>query len=467
MIFMKKEVKENPGSAKMESIISLCKRRGFIFQGSEIYGGLAGTWDYGPHGLTLKNNIQKLWWKRFVDDREDMYGIDSAILMHPKVWEASGHTGAGFTDPLVEDKKTRKRYRADTLLEEHGVNPAGMDINKMSAALREHGIKSPDGNELSEVRKFNMMFETKVGSIEGDDMTVYLRPETAQGMFVNYKNILDTFHPKLPFGIAQVGRCFRNEIAPREFLFRVRELEIMEFEYFIRENEWKESFESWRVEMHAWFDDLGFGKGDVKEMEIAPEDLAHYSRRTMDFYFNFPTGFKELTGLAYRTDHDLKGHIKSSGVDLTYFDEESKTRFIPHVIEPTFGLGRHVFAVLSSAYVEDEMGGEKRIYLKFPPSVAPVKVAVFPLLKNKPELVKKAREIYATLKKEFNSVEFDDNGNIGKRYRRQDEIGTPFCITIDFDTIEKASGVTVRDRDTGKQERISEKELVEYLSLKI
>ena len=451
----------------MEALVALCKRRGFVFQGSEIYGGLAGTWDYGPLGVALKKNIEKLWWSRFVDGREDMYGIDSAILMHPKVWEASGHTGAGFTDPLVEDTKTKKRYRADHLLEEHGVNPAGMDIGAMSAALKEHKIKSPDGNELSGVRKFNMMFETKVGSIEGDDMTVYLRPETAQGMFVNFKNILDTFHPKLPFGIAQIGRSFRNEIAPREFLFRVRELEIMEFEYFIREKDWDERFEYWRKEMHAWFADLGFKKEDVQEVEIAPADLAHYSKRTMDFYFRFPSGFKEIAGLAYRTDHDLKGHTISSSVDLSYFDEEAKERFIPHVLEPTFGLGRHVFGVLSAAYDEDELGGEKRMVLRLPPALAPYSVAVFPLLKNKPELVKKAREIYQMLKKPIPATAFDDNGNIGKRYRRQDEIGTPFCVTVDFDTIEKGAGVTVRDRDTGKQERVGEKELVDYLSKKV
>ena len=451
----------------MDAIISLAKRRGFIFQGSEIYGGLAGTWDYGPLGVALKKNIEKLWWQRFVDGRDDMYGIDSAILMHPRVWQASGHTGAGFTDPLVEDKKTRKRYRADHLLEEKGVNPVGMSIEQMSAALKEHKIKSPDGNELSDVRKFNMMFETKVGSIEGDDMTIYLRPETAQGMFVNFKNILDTFHPKLPFGIAQIGRSFRNEIAPREFLFRVRELEIMEFEYFIRENDWSDSFEYWRKEMHAWFGDLGFKAEDVKEVEVPAEDRAHYSKRTMDFYFNFPTGFKELSGIAYRTDHDLKGHTAASGVDLSYFDEEAKARFIPHVIEPTFGLGRHVFAVLKSAFCEDELGGEKRNFLKLPPALAPYKVAVFPLLRNKPQLVEKAQEIYKMIKKAIPSATFDDNGNIGKRYRRQDEIGTPFCVTIDFDTIEKGAGVTVRDRDSGKQERVKEEELAGYVANQI
>jgi glycyl-tRNA synthetase len=455
----------------MEVLVALCKRRGFVFQGSEIYGGLAGTWDYGPLGVALKKNIEAAWWKRFVDDRDDMYGIDSAILMHPKVWEASGHTGAGFTDPLVEDKKTRKRYRADHILEDNGINPAGMSVDQMSAAIAEKKLKSPDGNELSGVRKFNMMFQTAVGSVDGGDMNIFLRPETAQGMFVNFKNVIDTFHPKLPFGIAQIGKSFRNEIAPRDYLFRVRELEIMEFEYFLEEKTWTEQFEYWRKQMHEWFHDLGFSADMIKEVEVPVEDRAHYSKRTMDFNFSFPFGSKELAGLAYRTDHDLKGHTAASGVDLTYYDEAAKQRFIPHVIEPTFGLGRHILAVLSAAYSEDELGGEKRVFLKLPPRLAPFKVAVFPLLKNKPALVEKALQIFKTLRQSIPAVTFDDNGNIGKRYRRQDEIGTPFCVTVDFDTIEKdlptGGGVTVRNRDTGTQERVSEKDLLSYLVQKI
>src|SRR3989338_853826 len=432
----------------MERIVALSKRRGFIYRGSEIYGGLAGTWDYGPLGLALKKNIENLWWRFFVESREDMYGIDTAILMNPKVWEASGHVG-GFHDPLVEDKKTKKRYRADHLLEAAGVNPSGMSLSDMGAKIQELKLRSPDGNELSSPQQFNMMFKTSVGSIEGEDTAVYLRPETAQGMFVNFKNIIDSFHPKLPFGIAQIGRNFRNEIAPRDFIFRVRELEIMEFEYFVKGEEWKEHYEHWLEAMRAWFSSLGFDKGDIKEVEIPDGERAHYSARTVDFHFRFPHKFDEIAGFAYRTDYDLQNHIRHSGADLSYLDPSTNEKSVPHVLEPTFGLGRHVMAVLTKAYTEDELGGEKRIVLKSPPKLAPVKAAVFPLLKNKPELVAKAREVFGMLKQEFGAVMFDDNGNIGKRYRRQDEIGTPFCITIDFDTIEKEQAVTVRDRDTG------------------
>ena len=444
-------------SASMDKIVALTKRRGFIYQGSEIYGGLAGTWDYGPLGLALKKNIENLWWRMFVESRDDMYGIDSAILMNPRVWEASGHVG-GFNDPLVSDVKTKKRYRADHLLEENGVDPTGLSLDSMAALIKEKGIKSPDGNELTAPQQFNMMFKTSVGSVDGSDTTVYMRPETAQGMFVNFKNIIDSYHPKLPFGIAQIGRNFRNEIAPRDFIFRVRELEIMEFEYFIEEKEWAERFEYWRKGMHEWFSRLGFDDADVREVEIPDGERAHYSKRTVDFHFKFPHKFDEIGGLAYRTDFDLKNHIEHSGADLHYLTPDG-ARFVPHVLEPTFGLGRHVLAVLTKAYTEDELGGETRVFLKFPPHLAPVKAAVFPLLKNKPELVAKARDVYENLKKEIPQIQWDDNGNIGKRYRRQDEIGTPFCITIDFDTLgesgeEKKDTVTLRDRDTGEQRRV-------------
>ncbi len=458
----------------MEHIISLCKRRGFIYQGSEIYGGLAGTWDYGHLGLALKNNVKNLWWKRFVLDREDMYGTDAAILMNQNVWKASGHV-AGFADPLVEDKKTKKRYRADHLLEEAGVDVRGMTIAQMSEAIKEKKIKSPEGNELGEVRQFNMMFKTHVGALEDDSSVSYLRPETAQGMFVNFKNVVDTFHPKMPFGLAQIGKAFRNEIAPRDFTFRTREFEQMEIEYFVHPSQWEEMFEHFRTQVHAFTNDVGLNAGHVHELEIAPADLAHYSKRTIDFEFDFPFGKKELYGLAYRTDFDLRAHSSTSNVDLSYFDEESKERYTPHCIEPSFGLDRTVLAILSDAYTEDEMGSEgedgkkeKRVYLKLSPKVAPVKVAVFPLLKNKPQLIEKAREIYSMLRKEIGGgVMFDDNGNIGKRYRRQDEIGTPFCVTVDFETIEKEAGVTVRDRDTGKQERIAIADIAEYLKKRI
>ncbi len=454
----------------MEKIVSLCKRRGFVFQGSEIYGGLAGTWDYGPLGLALKKNIENAWWRFFVDSRDDMYGIDSAILMNPNVWEASGHT-ATFNDPLVEDKKTKKRYRADHILEEAGIDPADMTLGRMGEILAEKKIKSPDGNELTPPQQFNLMFKTSVGSVDGGEMPVYLRPETAQGMFVNFKNIVDSYHPKLPFGMAQIGRSFRNEIAPRDFIFRVRELEIMEFEYFIEENTWQEQFEYWRGRCHTWFKSLGFAEGDIKEVEVGEGDRAHYSKRTMDFYFKYPIGYKEIGGLAYRTDFDLKNHIGHSGIDLSYLDSVTNERFVPHVLEPTFGLGRHLLAVMVNAYTEDELGGETRVVLKFPPHLAPIKAAVFPLLKNKPELVARAREIYTSLKKEIPQILWDDNGNVGKRYRRQDEIGTPFCITTDFDTLgetaEMKDTVTVRDRDTGQQERVAVSELAGFLKKRI
>lgn len=442
----------------MEKIISLSKRRGFVYPGSEIYGGLAGTFDYGPLGVALKKNIENVWWNRFVERRDDMFGIDSAILMNPKVWEASGHTTT-FNDPLVTDVKTKKRYRADHVLEEAGVDPTGMTLKEMGEAIIVNGLTSPEGNAFSEPQQFNMMFKTAVGSIDGTDTTVYLRPETAQGMFVNFKNVLDSLHPKLPFGLAQIGSAFRNEIAPREFLFRVRELEIMEFEYFLAEKEWEQAFEMWRSEMHAWFAELGFTAEEIREVEVDEHDRAHYSKRTLDFYFKYPSGYKEIGGIAYRTDFDLKNHIEKSGVDLSYLDPETNQKFVPHVIEPTFGLGRHVLASLVSAYREDELGGEMRTYLALPPKIAPVKAMVSPLLKNKPELVAKAREVRAELRKVHPAIAWDDNGNIGKRYRRQDEIGTPFCITIDFDTLgetpELKDTVTLRHRDSGEQERLT------------
>lgn len=452
----------------LDTIVSLAKRRGFIYPGSEIYGGLAGTFDYGPLGVTLKKNIENLWWRMFVEERDDMYGIDTAILMNPKVWEASGHTTT-FNDPLVTDVKTKKRFRADHLLEEAGIDPAGMTLEHMGAAIREKGITSPDGNALTEPQQFNMMFKTSVGSIDGTDTTVYLRPETAQGMFVNFKNIIDSFHPKLPFGIAQIGRNFRNEIAPREFLFRVRELEIMEFEYFVTEQGWEGSFEEWRTAAHAWFKELGYNPEDIKEVEVDENDRAHYSKRTLDFYFNYPSGFKEIGGIAYRTDFDLKNHIDKSGEDLRYLDAETNEKSVPHVIEPTFGLGRHVLASLISAYDEDELGGETRVVLRLPAKIAPVKAMVSPLLKNKPELVAKAKEIRKQLQKVHPAIAWDDNGNIGKRYRRQDEIGTPFCITIDFDTLgenlELEGTVTLRHRDTGEQERLTVEEAGKRIAL--
>lgn len=452
----------------MEKIVSLCKRRGFLFQGSEIYGGLRGTWDYGPLGVSLVNNIKREWWKMFVESREDMYGINADILMNAKVWEASGHTGAGFADPMVEDLENRKRYRADHLLEENGIeNAESLSEAEMTSLIKEKNIKSPDGNDLSEVRKFNMMFETRVGSVEDSASTIYLRPETAQGMFVNFKNVVDSMSPKMPFGLAQIGKAFRNEITPRDFIFRLRELEQMEIEYFVKEEDWEEQFEYWRGQMKEWINHIGLTESAVHELEVPEADRAHYSKRTIDFEFDFPFGTKELYGLAYRTNHDLKSHMEHSGVSMEYIEPDGN-RFVPHEIEPTFGVERTVLAVLLSAYTEDEMGGETRTYLKLPSHLAPYRVAVSPLLKNKPGLVEKARGVFKMLKSEFGNVAYDDNGNIGKRYRRQDEIGTPNCIVIDFDTLgeenpEQKDTVTVRDRDTGEQTRVVISDLTNYL----
>lgn len=435
----------------MEAIQSLAKRRGFIYQGSEIYGGLAGTWDYGPMGVALKNNIKALWWKMFVDERDDMYGVDASILLNRKVVEASGHL-ATFTDPLVEDLVTKERFRADHILEDAGIDPVGMSLDEMNAALKEHKVKSPAGNALGEVRTFNLMFGTQVGATVNEDAVHYFRPETAQGIFINFKNVVDSMHPKLPFGIAQIGKAYRNEIAPRDFIFRIREIEQMEIEYFIKPETWEEEFEKWRTAVHAWAAAMGLPADSVHELEVSDADRAFYSKRTIDFEFDYPFGRKELLGLAYRTDYDLGGHSKGSGVDLV-ITEPDGTKVQPHVIEPSFGVERAMLAVLATAYTEDTMNGEMRTVLKLPYALAPYKMAVFPLLKNKPELVTKAREVYAMIKKDVPQVTFDDNGNIGKRYRRQDEIGTPHCVTIDFDTLTDDT-VTVRDRDSGEQKRL-------------
>lgn len=454
----------------LEDIASLCKRRGFIYQGSEVYGGLSGTWDYGPLGIQLKRNITNLWWKTFVEDREDTYGIDAAILMNPKVWEASGHV-AGFNDPLVEDLKTKKRYRADHLLEEAGVEGVTkMTAEQMDAAIKEHDIKSPDGNAVSDVRQFNMMFKSSIGAnSEADDelSVVYLRPETAAGMFMNFKNVVDSFSPDMPFALAQIGKAFRNEISPRDFIFRVRELEQMEIELFVHPDNWKENFDKWLQLQMDFFLALGLPADKLHQIDVPAEDRAHYSKHSIDTEFDFPFGQKELAGCAYRTDHDLSAHGNASGKKLVYMPKDGGPAFVPHVIEPTFGLDRLVLAVISNFYAEDEQNGEKRIFLKLPTNLAPIKVAVSPLLKNKPELVAKAREVYSMLKKELGNVMWDDNGNIGKRYRRQDEIGTPYCVVIDFETLEGKEGpvgtVTVRNRDTTEQTRIPIVEILNFI----
>jgi glycyl-tRNA synthetase len=436
----------------MEDVVSLCKRRGFIYQGSEIYGGLAGTYDYGPLGTLLKRNIVNEWLKFFVDGWDDMYQIDSAILMNPKVWQASGHVDT-FTDPLVECSNCHVRLRADHILED------AVDLKE---------AKCPNCGKtgtLGQARQFNLMFKTNVGPVDNDDNVAYLRPETAQGMFTNYKNILDTFYPDLPFGVAQVGKAFRNEISPRDFLFRVREFEIMEFEYFLKESDWEAKFEKWRKDMHSWFKHLGLPEDKIKEIEVPAEDRAHYSKRTVDFQYDFPgMGFDEIGGLAYRTDFDLKNHQQHSGKDMSYRPKDGGEPFIPHVIEPTFGVDRNFLAVLSQAYCEDEQGGEKRVFLKLPPHLAPVKVAVLPLVKNKLELTAKARAVYKQLQKQVNGeVMWVDSGNIGKNYRRMDEIGVPHCITIDFQTLEDDT-VTIRHRDTTEQQRHKIDEILRSIS---
>jgi glycyl-tRNA synthetase len=427
---------------KLEDIVSLCKRRGFIYQGSEIYGGLAGTWDYGPLGVALKRNIMNLWWKRFVEDRDDMLGVDAAILMNPKVWQASGHVDT-FTDPLVECSNCHNRFRADKI-----------DTSKCPACGQ--------SNTFGEPRQFNMMFKTNVGPVDDENSKSYLRPETAQGIFTNFKNVVDSFYPDVPFGIAQQGKAFRNEISPRDFVFRSREFEQMEIEYFIHPDKWEEAFEKWVTDIEAFLKEAGLPADKISKLEVPEEDRAHYSKRTIDFEFDYPIGKEELLGLAYRTDFDLKNIERASGKKVEYRPKDGGEAFVPHVIEPSFGVERLVMAVLTSAYSEDEIGGDKRAVLKLPTHLAPVKVAVSPLLKNKPELVAKAREVYDMLKKEFGNVMWDDNGNIGKRYRRQDEIGTPYCVTIDFDTLEDDT-VTVRNRDTTEQSRHKLPELLDEL----
>ena len=443
----------------MEDIISLCKRRGFIYQGSDVYGGLSGTWDYGPLGVQLKRNIMNLWWRMFVDERDDIYGVDAAILMNPKVWKASGHVDT-FVDPLCEDTVNHRRYRTDHILKDNGVDADGLTMEQMDEVITERGIKSPDGNPLSKSRTFNMMFKTNVGATESEDSVAYLRPETAQGIFTNFKNVVDSFYPDLPFGIAQQGKAFRNEIAPRDFVFRSREFEQMEIEYFVNPENWQEAFDELLKSTHEFLEALGLDPKNIHELDVPAEDRAHYSKKTIDIEYDFPIGKEELMGIAYRTDFDLMNIQRVSGKSMEYTIKGTNEKFVPHVIEPSFGVERALMAVLSSAYREDEQNGSKRVYLALPEHLAPVKFAVSPLLKNKPELVEKAREIYANLsKKNPGRVMWDDNGNIGKRYRRQDEIGTPHCVVVDFQTLEDDT-VTIRERDTTEQRRVSINELV-------
>lgn len=451
---------------KMEAITSLCKRRGFVFQGSELYGGLAGTFDYGPIGVLLKRAVENAWWNFFVTQRDDMLGLEASIISSEKIWEASGHL-TGFHDPLIEDSVTKKTYRTDHVLEEAGVSCVGLTPSEMTGLIKEKGIKSKDGNLFTDAKNFNLLFPVKMGASSETSTVAYLRGELAQGMFTNYKNVLDSIHPKLPFGLAQVGKAFRNEIAARDFIFRSREFNLMEFEYFFdpRLDDWATRFEEWRGEMYRWIDYIGIDTKLCREIEKEGPDLAHYSKRTIDIEFIFPFGQKELYGLAYRTDFDLKQHEKFSGISQAYVDDQTGEKFIPHVLEPTFGIDRTILAILSSAYDEEKIDNDDvRTVLHFKPLIAPVQVAVLPLSK-KDELSVPAKELAKTLKK-FARVQYDDSQSIGKRYRRQDEIGTPFCVTVDFDTLTD-NAVTVRDRDSMKQERIKIDELTKYLEEKI
>ncbi len=428
----------------IEKIVSLCKRRGFIFPGSDIYGGLANTWDYGPYGVELKNNLKKAWWKANVYERNDIYGMDAAILMHPKVWEASGHV-ENFFDLKADCKVCKKRFKV-------------ADLNETK--------KCPEcGGELTEARQFNLMFKTHQGPVEDVSNQIYMRPETAQGMFVNFGNVIDARHPKLPFGLAQIGKSFRNEITPGNFTFRTREFEQMEIEYFCRPEESEKIYEEWVERRFQWYLDLGMNKENINKRVHAADELAHYAKACTDVEYKFPWGWSELEGIANRTDFDLKQHAQVSGKDLRYFDEVKKERFFPYIIEPSGGVDRGVLAFLVDAYNEEKVKEDTRVVLKLHKELAPVKVAVFPLLKNRPEIVELAKKLSGDLKKSMVTT-YDDTGAIGKLYRRQDEVGTLFCITVDVQTLEDKQ-VTVRDRDTMVQERISIENIKSYLLNKL
>ncbi len=502
--------------SKMETLIALCKRRGFIFASSEIYGGYNGFFDYGPLGVELRNNIKTVWWRDMVQRRDDVVGLDSSIIMHPNIWKASGHVD-GFSDPMVDCKESKLRYRADQLfasevylddsfagyvvtlegadnserkklakkirnlkgnkqaaLDENKLETSSIEFTELSEEQRKKSL-GPDANELgtlTEPREFKLMFETKVGPLADESAVAYLRPETAQGIFANYKNIVDTGRVKIPFGIAQIGKAFRNEITPRNFIFRSREFEQMEIEYFIAPDaDWQSLHREWLDTCIDWLVSIGIPRDGISE-DIHPKDkLAFYSQATTDLMFDFPHGKQELWGIACRSDYDLTQHQTHSGKSMEIFDESSKQKYVPHVIEPSLGVDRTLLAVLTAAYDEDEIPNdkgtaEKRTVLRFSPKIAPYKAAVFPLVKNKPELVERAQSIYKQLQKRWN-VFYDASGAIGRRYRRQDEIGTPFGITIDFETLEKDGSVTLRDRDSTEQKRLSLEELIHYLEEQI
>ncbi len=451
----------------LKPIVALAKRRGFVYPGSEIYGGFANTYSFGPYGVELKKNVKDLWWKTFVHERRDMVGLDGPILLHPKAWKASGHL-EGFNDALIDCKACKGRFRCDHLIEETlQLNADGLSVQQMNDLVTKNKVKCPKcgAQDFTEARHFNLMFHTHMSKTGSDGDVAYLRPETAQAIFLDFRNITDTMRVRVPFGVGQIGKAFRNEITPGNFIFRVVEFEQMEIEYFIRENAWEKTFEAWLQDMHKWCKLIGLSPSRVHEKEHPKEQLSHYSKRTVDLVYDFPFGTSELYGLAYRTDFDLKRHAEFSGQNLEYTDPETREKFIPHVIEPTFGVERTVLALLCDAYdCETLENGEERTVLHFHPRIAPVKVAVFPLMKKEP-LVEKAMHVFKKLQKLW-LCEYDEGGAIGKRYRRQDELGTPFCLTIDFDTLENDT-VTLRDRDSMKQERVPINQLIDLLSEKL
>ena len=451
----------------LEKIVSLAKRRGFVYPSSDIYGGMANTWDFGHYGVLLKNNIRDLWWKTFVLDRDDMVGIEASIFLNPKVWKASGHT-TSFTDALVDCRKCKFRTRADHLIEDNIPNNKveGLTLEELTKIIIDNKLKFPKCglSDFTSARNFNLLFETQVGIIEETKSKVYLRGEIAQGIFINFKNVLNTMRVKVPFGIAQIGKAFRNEITMGQFIHRTLEFDLMEFEYFIQKSQWEKIFEKFQTEMWDFAKMVGIDEKKLRWREHEEHERSHYSKKTADIEYEYSFGWKEMFGIAYRTDFDLSNHAKHTGRDLSYTDPKTGEKFIPHVIEPTFGLSRLIGIILFDAYFEEEINGQTRTVLKLAPSIAPVKAAIFPLQKDE-KLQKIARELYEKLKKQY-VVEFDDSDNIGKMYRRQDEIGTPFCITADYQTLED-NAATVRERDTMKQERMPLEKIETFLHDKI
>lgn len=458
--------------SKLQDIISLAKRRGFVFPSSEIYGGLANCYDYGPLGAQLLKNIKDLWWKHFIENRSDMFGLDSQIILHPKTWLASGHV-ASFTDPLVEDKVTHKRYRADHLIETFVHDKTqyknliieDLTTAEMAIFIKKHKITSPEGNPITSPKDFNILFESSIGSVSGEKSKVYLRGETAQGIFSQFKNIIDSTRTNLPFGVGQIGTSFRNEITTGQFVFRTLEFQQAEIEYFFnpQKNDWQKLFSEWKNQMQKFIQDtLGINEKNLRWRQHTDKERSHYSQDTWDMEYNYPFGFKELWGIAYRTDFDLTTHEKHSGENLKWTDPQTGKKFLPHVIEPALGINRTFLMLLDNAYWYDKKN--QRTVLKLKPSLAPNQIAVFPLLKNKENIVKKAREIFTKFKNIYR-LSWDERGNIGKRYLAQDEVGTPFCITIDYDTLEKQT-ITVRDRDSKNQDTVNLSQLDSYLEKK-